>query len=217
MITINDLCRTYGKGNTVVKALDGVNLTISDGEFIAVIGKSGSGKTTLLNLIGGLDTATSGNITFDNEDITKMKDHVLADFRLRKIGFVFQFFDLIPELTAQENIILPLRLAKKKNSDWQSIARQLHIEDKLKSYPSELSGGQQQRVAIARALINNPKLILADEPTGALDSKTAAEIMELFRELNKNGHTVIIVTHDLEIANQCDRIIEISDGCITSQ
>lgn len=214
MITIKDLCKTYGKGNTVVKALDSVNLTISDGEFIAIIGKSGSGKTTLLNLIGGLDTATSGNITFDNEDITKMKDHVLADFRLRKIGFVFQFFDLIPELTAQENIILPLRLAKKKNSDWQSIATQLHIEDKLKSYPSELSGGQQQRVAIARALINNPKLILADEPTGALDSKTAAEIMELFRELNKNGHTVIIVTHDLEIANQCDRIIEISDGKI---
>lgn len=214
MITIKDLCKTYGKGNAVVKALDCVNLTISDGEFIAVIGKSGSGKTTLLNLIGGLDTATSGNIIFDNEDITKMKDRVLADFRLRKIGFVFQFFDLIPELTAQENIILPLRLAKKKNPAWQSIAKQLHIEDKLKSYPSELSGGQQQRVAIARALINNPKLILADEPTGALDSKTAAEIMELFRELNKNGHTVIIVTHDLEIANQCDRIIEISDGKI---
>lgn len=214
MITIKDLCKTYGKGNAVVKALDGVNLTISDGEFIAVIGKSGSGKTTLLNLIGGLDTATSGNIIFDNEDITKMKDRVLADFRLRKIGFVFQFFDLIPELTAQENIVLPLRLAKKKAPDWQSIAKQLHIEDKLKSYPSELSGGQQQRVAIARALINNPKLILADEPTGALDSKTAAEIMELFRELNKDGHTVIIVTHDLEIAKQCDRIIEISDGKI---
>lgn len=214
MITIKDLCKTYGKGNAVVKALDGVNLTISDGEFIAVIGKSGSGKTTLLNLIGGLDTATSGNIIFDNEDITKMKDRVLADFRLRKIGFVFQFFDLIPELTAQENIVLPLRLAKKKNPAWQSIAKQLNIEDKLKSYPSELSGGQQQRVAIARALINNPKLILADEPTGALDSKTAAEIMELFRELNKDGHTVIIVTHDLEIAKQCDRIIEISDGKI---
>lgn len=214
MITIKNLCKTYGKGDAVVKALNGVDLTISDGELISFIGKSGSGKTTLLNLLGGLDSATSGNVFFDNDDITKMKDHMLADFRLKKIGFVFQFFDLIPELTAQENILLPLRLAKKKDFNLKLIAEQLHIEDKLKYYPSELSGGQQQRVAIARALANEPKIILADEPTGALDTKTSTEIMALFCELNKKGHTIIIITHDLEIAKQCSRIVEISDGKI---
>lgn len=214
MIRVEKLCKTYGESELEVKALKEVSVQINDGEMIAIIGSSGSGKSTLLRILGGLDTEVEGDVFYDDVNIVKMNDAQLSAFRLNNIGFVFQFFNLVPELTAEENIKLPQMINKKKAIISKDVLTQLCIEDRLKHYPSELSGGQQQRVAIARALANNPKLILADEPTGALDSRTAAEIMELFRELNKNGHTIIIVTHDLEIANQCDRIIEISDGRI---
>jgi len=214
MIRVEKLCKTYGKSELKVKALKEVSVQINDGEMIAIIGSSGSGKSTLLRILGGLDTEVEGDVFYDDVNIVKMNDAQLSAFRLNNIGFVFQFFNLVPELTAEENIKLPQMINKKKAIIPKDVLTQLCIEDRLKHYPSELSGGQQQRVAIARALANNPKLILADEPTGALDSRTAAEIMELFRELNKDGHTIIIVTHDLEIANQCDRIIEISDGRI---
>lgn len=214
MIKVEDLSKTYGNGESAVKALKEVSFEINDGEMIAVIGTSGSGKSTLLHILGGLDINAQGNVFYDNIDILKMNDKSLSDFRLENIGFVFQFFNLIPELTAEENIKLPQMISKRKPVISKSLISMLGIEDRLKHYPDELSGGQKQRIAIARALANNPKVIFADEPTGALDTKTSSEIMELFKILNKEGKTIIIVTHDLEIAQQCDRIIEISDGKI---
>lgn len=215
MINIKDLTRTYGKGEGKVTALDCVSLTINDGEMVAIIGKSGSGKSTLLNLIGGLDKPTSGQIFFNDKELGSMKDTELSEFRLKNIGFVFQFFDLIPELTAEENVLLPSRLAKNKNAGAEDIYSALDITDRVKHYPSELSGGQQQRAAIARALINSPDVILCDEPTGNLDKASGEEVMALLKRLNsEQGKTVIIVTHDQGIAEQCGRIIEISDGKI---
>ena len=215
MIKTKDLTRTYGKGEGKVTALDGVSLTINDGEMVAIIGKSGSGKSTLLNLIGGLDKPTSGQIFFGDKELGSMKDKELAEFRLKNIGFVFQFFDLIPELTAEENVLLPSRLAKNKDAGADEIYKALNISDRVKHYPSELSGGQQQRAAIARALINSPDVILCDEPTGNLDKASGEEVMALLKRLNsEQGKTVIIVTHDQGIAEQCGRAIEISDGKI---
>lgn len=215
MIKTKDLTRTYGKGEGMVTALGGVSLTINDGEMVAIIGKSGSGKSTLLNLLGGLDKPTSGQIFFGDKELGSMKDKELAEFRLKNIGFVFQFFDLIPELTAEENVLLPSRLAKKKDAEADEIYKALDISDRVKHYPSELSGGQQQRAAIARALINSPDVILCDEPTGNLDKASGEEVMNLLKRLNKDhGKTIVIVTHDKEIAGQCNRIIEISDGII---
>ncbi|SDB34933.1 putative ABC transport system ATP-binding protein [Ruminococcaceae bacterium FB2012] len=215
MIKIENLTRTYGKGEGKVTALDGVSLTINDGEMVAIIGKSGSGKSTLLNLIGGLDKPTSGQIFFGDREFGSMKDTELSEFRLKNIGFVFQFFDLIPELTAEENVLLPSRLAKNKNAGAEDIYSALDITDRVKHYPSELSGGQQQRAAIARALINSPDVILCDEPTGNLDKASGEEVMALLKRLNsEQGKTVIIVTHDQGIAEQCGRIVEISDGKI---
>ena len=215
MIKTKDLTRTYGKGEGKVTALDGVSLTINDGEMVAVIGKSGSGKSTLLNLIGGLDKPTLGQIFFGDRELGSMKDTELSEFRLKNIGFVFQFFDLIPELTAEENVLLPSRLAKNKNAGAEDIYSALDISDRVKHYPSELSGGQQQRAAIARALIKSPDVILCDEPTGNLDKASGEEVMSLLKRLNsEQGKTVIIVTHDQGIAEQCGRIVEISDGKI---
>ena len=215
MIKTKDLTRTYGKGEGMVTALGGVSLTINDGEMVAIIGKSGSGKSTLLNLLGGLDKPTSGQIFFGDKELGSMKDKELAEFRLKNIGFVFQFFDLIPELTAEENVLLPSRLAKKKDAEADEIYKALDISDRVKHYPSELSGGQQQRAAIARALINSPDVILCDEPTGHLDKASGEEVMNLLKRLKKDhGKTIVIVTHDKEIAGQCNRIIEISDGII---
>lgn len=215
MITITNLSKVYGNGETSVCALDNVNLTINDGEMIAITGKSGSGKTTLLNLLGGLDTATTGSIKYDDTELIGMKDRALSDFRLRRIGFVFQFYDLLPELTAYENILLPNLLAGDKKSDLSSIAKSLGISERLHHYPSQLSGGQQQRVAIARALINNPQILLCDEPTGNLDEKSGDEVMELLSELNcKEKRTILIVTHNPDIAKLCGRKIVISDGKI---
>lgn len=215
MISVQNLCKTYGSGESAVNALHNVDLTIKDGELLAIIGKSGSGKSTLLNLLGGLDNATSGRILYNDIDITKMKETALADFRLHKIGFVFQFYDLIPELTAEENILLPAQLVKNKSDDISAIAERLGLSDRMKHYPSQLSGGQQQRVAIARALINNPNVLLCDEPTGNLDQKTGDDVMELLLQLNKtDNRTIVIVTHNAEIAARCERTIEISDGIL---
>ena len=213
MIKTQNLTKTYGKGEGKVTALAGVDITIKDGEMVAIIGKSGSGKSTLLNLLGGLDKATEGKVFYNDQDLSEMNDSKLSEFRLKNIGFVFQFFDLIPELTAEENVMFPAKLAKKKETSEGELYTALEINDRVKHYPAELSGGQQQRAAIARALINDPDVILCDEPTGNLDKRSGEEVMSLLKRLNKeNGKTVIIVTHDSDIASQCGRIIELSDG-----
>ncbi len=215
MIVAENLCKTYGTGEGAVNALCNVDLTIEDGEFVAIVGKSGSGKSTLLNLLGGLDSVTSGRVLYNDVDITKLGEPALADFRLHKIGFVFQFYDLLPELTAEENIMLPAQLAKNKSADISALVERLGLTDRMKHYPSQLSGGQQQRAAIARALINNPDVLLCDEPTGNLDQKTGDDVMELLLKLNKTEkRTIVIVTHNPEIAARCERTIEISDGVL---
>ncbi len=215
MITTTGLTRIYGKGENAVAAINNLDIRIDDGELVAITGKSGSGKTTLLNVLGGLDKATDGSVFYDDTDITKLADTALADFRLNKIGFVFQFYDLIPELTAKENILLPSKLAKKGKTDISDTVKKLGVESLLGRYPSELSGGQQQRVAIARALVNNPSVLLCDEPTGNLDVATGNDVLSLLIDLNRNDNrTIIIVTHDNQLAEKCDHIIRISDGKI---
>lgn len=215
VIKTENLSKVYGKKDNKVVALDNVSIEVEKGEFVAIIGASGSGKSTLLHQIGGVDGPTSGKVIIDNEDIYKLKEESLAVFRRRKIGFVFQSFNLIPVLSVEENIKMPVLLDHKKVDEeyFKDLVETLGIEDRLNHLPSELSGGQQQRVAMARALINKPAIILADEPTGNLDSENSKEIMEMLKvSIRKYNQTAIIITHDLAIAENTDRIIKIKDG-----
>lgn len=218
VITVKDLVKTYGHGDSKVNAVNGVSLQIENGDFYSIIGPSGSGKTTLLNIMGGLEKPTSGNVSINNTDIYSLSDQKLSAFRRRNIGFVFQFFNLLPVLTVEENILLPTRLDNKRvDSNYLGeILNFLGIYDKRKRYPATMSGGQQQRVAIARALYAKPAFILADEPTGNLDKKTSCEVMELLAVSSKQlKQTMIVITHDIEIANNAKYVINIIDGKIS--
>ena len=215
VIKTENLSKVYGKDGNKVVALDNVNIEIEKGEFVAIVGASGSGKSTLLHQVGGVDSPTSGKVIIDNEDIYKLKEEKLAICRRRKIGFVFQSFNLIPVLSVEENIKMPALLDHQKvdKEYFKDLVKTLGISDRLSHLPSELSGGQQQRVAIARALINKPAIILADEPTGNLDSETSKEIMEMLKlSVRKYNQTAIVITHDLSIAENADRVIKIKDG-----
>lgn len=217
ILEVKNLCKTYGKGDTMVKALDNVSFSVEKGEFIAIVGPSGSGKSTLLHILGGVDVPTSGNVIIDKTDISQLNETALAIFRRRQIGLVYQFYNLIPILTVEENLTLPLLLDGKKPDAKTvgNLVNQLGLEQRLQHLPNQLSGGQQQRVSIGRALINNPALLLADEPTGNLDSENSREIISLLRRFNKQSNqTVIIITHDERIALSADRVIAIYDGKI---
>ncbi len=216
MISLKNIKKIYGNKENNTIALDGVDLYIEKGEFIAIMGTSGSGKSTLLHILGGMDFITSGEYHFNDENVSNYNLKQIHKFRKKYMSFVFQNFALMNQYTTYENVEMPLiaRKVKKRKKLILETLDKLGILDLKDKYPTQLSGGQQQRVAIARAIINEPSIILADEPTGALDTKTASEIMSVFHELNKKGHTIIIVTHDLEVAKQCGRIIEISDGRI---
>lgn len=217
ILRIENLSKIYGKGETAVKALNDVSFTVKKGEFVAIIGPSGSGKSTLLHLLGGVDRPTSGKVFVDNTDIYSLNETQLAIFRRRQIGLIYQFYNLIPILSVEENITLPLLLDEQKVHDehFNKIVQYLGLTDRLDHLPNQLSGGQQQRVAIGRALINNPALVLADEPTGNLDSNNSKEIIELLKMFNKTyKQTLIVITHDERIALQADRVISIEDGRI---
>lgn len=218
IVAVNDLTKIYMQGTDQVHAVDHVSFSIKKGEFVAIVGQSGSGKTTLLNLIGGIEHPTSGRVEIDGADIHAIDDNALAALRRQKIGYIFQDFNLIPILSASENIIMPLLLdsGKVDKAYLESLAEFLGIEHRLDHLPSQLSGGQKQRVAIARALINHPSIILADEPTGNLDKKTADEIMHLLTEINHKGNTVLLVTHEEKYADMCSRKITLCDGRILS-
>ncbi|KPB03428.1 ABC transporter ATP-binding protein [Bacillus sp. CHD6a] len=215
ILQIENLSKVYGKGDTAVKALDDVSFSVRKGEFVAIIGPSGSGKSTLLHLLGGVDRPSSGKVLVDNTDIYQLNETQLAIFRRRQIGLIYQFYNLIPILTVEENMTLPLLLDEHKvdQKQFNNIASILGLDHRLNHLPNQLSGGQQQRVSIGRALISNPAVILADEPTGNLDSKNSGEIMELLKMFNKTyNQTLIVITHDERIALQADRVIEINDG-----
>lgn len=215
ILQIENLSKVYGKGETAVKALDNVSFSVKKGEFVAIIGPSGSGKSTLLHLLGGVDRPTSGKVLIDNTDIYNLNETQLAIFRRRQIGLIYQFYNLIPILTVEENITLPMLLDEHKVDPEQmkNIITALGLENRTNHLPNQLSGGQQQRVSIGRALISNPAIMLADEPTGNLDSKNSDEILELLKMFNKTyNQTLIVITHDERIALQADRVISIEDG-----
>lgn len=217
ILKIEHLSKIYGKGETAVKALDDVSFSVNKGEFIAIIGPSGSGKSTLLHMLGGVDRPTSGKVLVDNTDIYRLNETQLAIFRRRQIGLIYQFYNLIPVLTVEENIKLPLLLDGHQvdNKQFADIVKVLNLQDRLNYLPNQLSGGQQQRVSIGRALISHPALMLADEPTGNLDSKNSSEIIDLLKMFNKTyNQTLIMITHDERIALQADRVISIEDGRI---
>ncbi len=217
ILRVENLMKTYGVGSAKVIALDNVSFSVDKGEFVAIVGASGSGKSTLLHLIGGVDRPTSGKIFIDNKEINRYNDDELAIFRRRQVGLIYQFYNLIPILNVEENITLPLSLDNREIdfNKLNELIRNLGLESRRKHLPSELSGGQQQRTSIGRALITSPAIILADEPTGNLDSKSSGEIVELLKKSNKDyKQTIIMITHDLEIAKVADRIIKIEDGKI---
>ena len=215
-----DLKKHYGEGETLVKALDGVNLSVERGEFVSIIGTSGSGKSTLLHMLGGLDNPTSGKVVIDDKDISKLKGDALCIFRRRKIGFIFQSFNLVPSISVYDNIVLPIQLdGKKPDKKYiKNVVDILGLSEKLNRLPSKLSGGQQQRVAIARALASKPAIILADEPTGNLDSKTSQDVIGLIKTTSaKFNQTIVMITHNDEIAQMADRTIRIEDGHIVAK
>ncbi len=218
ILDVKNLSKTYGSGDTLVKALDDVSFSVNQGEFVAIIGPSGSGKSTLLHILGGVDKPTSGSVVIGDTNIANLDETALAIFRRRQIGLIYQFYNLIPILTVEENLTLPLLLDGRKPDKRliDSLVKRLGLQDRLNHLPNQLSGGQQQRVSIGRALVNNPALMLADEPTGNLDSANSKEIISLLRQFNKeNNQTVIIITHDEKIAMSADRVISIEDGKIT--
>ena len=212
--------KVYGSEENLVTALDGIDLSVEKGEFVAIVGASGSGKSTLLHVLGSVDKPTAGKVLVDGEDISKLNPTKSAIFRRRKVGLVYQFYNLIPTLTVRKNILMPLLLDKRKVNEeyFEQVVNQLGIADKLEAMPSQLSGGQQQRVAIARALIYRPAILLADEPTGNLDQKNSKEIIEMLKISNRNlEQTIVLITHDEKIALEADRIITIEDGRIVSE
>lgn len=221
LIRVSNLHRWFRMGNEIVRALDDVDLEIERGEFVGLTGASGSGKSTLLYLLGGLDRPTSGKIVVDGKDLGVMDEHALADFRRKKIGFVFQQFNLVPTMTASDNVQFPMIFAgvsaSQRKSRAMSLLKNVGLADRGKHKPTELSGGQQQRVAVARALVNNPQIILADEPTGNLDSKVGAEIIALFKSMHEQGHTVILVSHDPSVVANVSRVVRLRDGKIVEQ
>ena len=220
VIEIQDIARHFMVGSETIKALKSIDLSIQKNEFVALMGQSGSGKSTLMNILGCLDTPTNGTYTLANKNVSQLKDNSLAEIRNQEIGFIFQSFNLLPKSTALENVMLPLVYAGVHRQDREKKAlealEKVGLSDRIHHRPNELSGGQRQRVAVARALVNNPSIILADEPTGNLDSTTSVEIMKLFQDIHKNGNTVIIVTHENDIAQYAHRIIRLKDGNVES-
>lgn len=216
LLNIQNIYKNYGKESMIVPVLKDVSLEVVQGDYIAIMGPSGSGKTTLMNIIGCLDRASLGTYLFEDEDISEMNDDALSDLRLNKIGFVFQNFNLLSSETAQENVALPLIYAgidkEKRNQRAIDVLNKVGLQDRISFKPSQLSGGQKQRVAIARAIINNPKILLADEPTGALDQASGKQVMELFKSLNDEGVTIIMITHDANVASHAKKILHIIDG-----
>ncbi len=220
ILKVENLSKTYGKGTTEVKALDNVSFKVEKGEFVAIVGASGSGKSTLLHLIGGVDRPTSGKVIIEGKDIYKYNNDELAIFRRRQVGLIYQFYNLIPILNVEENITLPLDLDNRKidNSKLNELLKTLGLETRRKHLPNELSGGQQQRTSIGRAMITSPAIILADEPTGNLDSKASDEIVSLLKKSNKDyKQTIVMITHNLEIAKMADRVITLEDGKIVKE
>ena len=219
LLTVENLCKVYGKGENEVRAVDDVSFSVPQGQMAAIIGSSGSGKSTLLHMIGAVDRPTSGRILLDGQDVFQQNNRELAIFRRRQVGLIYQFYNLIPVLTAEENIMLPLLMDGRKpdQKHLDEILEMLGLTKRRDHLPSQMSGGQQQRVSIGRAIFTSPQVILADEPTGNLDSKNTAEIMELFRRSNRElKQTILIITHDEDIAEQCDRVITLRDGKIIS-
>lgn len=220
IIEIENLKKIYQMGNQTINALAGINLSINKNEYVALMGPSGSGKSTLMNMLGCLDTPTTGNYFLNNKNVSTLNDDELAHIRNKEIGFVFQTFNLLPRLSSLENVILPLIYAgvgkAEREKRGKEVMEMVGLADRMKNKPNEISGGQRQRVAIARSLVNRPSIILADEPTGNLDSKTASEIMDIFGEIQKAGNTVILVTHEEDIAEYAKRVVRLRDGLIES-